>query len=721
MGPVVCDGCQKRTRDYETCEDCGYIACEDCQCHACTADQPCRRIGQCSCGSCNNELLRRQRPNDKIPWFGRELPPLRNPVGDSRFHHNLARGTCRCKYSNFGSSYMDMEGPRCYMGQKGGDPYVGPFKCAAQREMEGRILMGMGEELEQCAYAGCANGVSGETLRLKACSRCRSVKYCSPACQKAAWPAHKRECSEYIPPSKWHCAGQDARFYFEQHGHYPGAPAGEVVPAPPPPPADDDSPTSPPPSGTDVVVSGIASKPELNGRRATVQGFDAASGRCIVLFHGMEQAMKLKPSNLQAVQQAPPPPATSAAPRRPPSTPVTYYDGVPTNCPNAMLPLRECQLKPLALAGGVALPPLGRDRRALERSSAAMSGAALASGQQTAYAAWCAPEPAERRALAERALVEAGGECADAHVLLGEEVASTLEEALAHFDRGVNAGATFLADKDGLDWERQLSWPRVECRPYLRARFARGKALRGLGRTEAALADFRAVVHHTSVLDGPPDEPRGGDNLEGRSALQEALLELSGVDAMGWHRSAHLQEAEANLVAFAGGRGGDGDPCARKFFNEALVALRVLLGALSAEEREKVVSTATMDRRLELQEFIAQRLHYGVCMNEFVVPYLLQREPLPPLPPSTIVLTGKTEACAYAFAFAQHWEVTLAAAASMRVTNRVLENAEEQARVQPLLKKLRPEVLARSDEFYFTGDVAALTRGFASPGPVGIG
>ena len=34
--------------------------------------------------------------------------------------------------------------------------------------------------------------------------------------------------------------------------------------------------------------------------------------------------------------------------------------------------------------------------------------------------------------------------------------------------------------------------------------------------------------------------------------------------------------------------------------------------------------------------------------------------------------------------------------------------------MQPLLKKLRPEVLARTDDFYLTGNVAALTRGFAS-------
>lgn len=507
----------------------------------------------------------------------------------------------------------------CYMGQKGGPPYLGPFKCAAQREMEESALV-RGAVAAQCAHAGCAMPMREmEGAVLKACTRCRSVRYCSVACQKAAWAAHKPECGEYLPPPKWNYpAGKDLQSYFDRHGHYPGAPAGDVVPATPPaadPPA--------PPPGTAVVVTGIASRPELNGRRATVQSFDAASGRCAVLVDGMETPMKLKPINLQAAPRAPPPPQPRESTEqrrqqmRPPSAPVTYTDGVPMNCPNAMLPLRECQLKPLALAGGVGLPPLGQDRRALERSSAAMSGAPLAAGQQTAYLAWCASDPLERRALAQRALEEAAGECADAHVLLGEECASSLQDALFHFERGVNAGSVFLAERDGLDWERELSWPRVECRPYLRARFARGKALRALGRTEAALADFRAVVRHTSVVEGPRgDGPRGGDNLEARSALQEALLELSGAAPDGWHRNAFLREADANLVAFGGGRGGDGDPCARKFFNEGLVALRQLLGALEGGTEASRQTARAAEKRLELQQFVAQRLHYGACFNE---------------------------------------------------------------------------------------------------------
>ena len=45
--------------------------------------------------------------------------------------------------------------------------------------------------------ATCAHcGESGAGKKLKACSACKAVNYCSPACQKAAWKAgHKAECS----------------------------------------------------------------------------------------------------------------------------------------------------------------------------------------------------------------------------------------------------------------------------------------------------------------------------------------------------------------------------------------------------------------------------------------------------------------------------------------------------------------------------------------------
>mmetsp|Transcript_21906 Transcript_21906/g.65688 ORF Transcript_21906/g.65688 Transcript_21906/m.65688 type:complete len:168 (-) Transcript_21906:22-525(-) len=40
----------------------------------------------------------------------------------------------------------------------------------------------------------CANCVDLTVPPLKVCGRCRSVRYCSRACQKAAWKVHRERC-----------------------------------------------------------------------------------------------------------------------------------------------------------------------------------------------------------------------------------------------------------------------------------------------------------------------------------------------------------------------------------------------------------------------------------------------------------------------------------------------------------------------------------------------
>lgn len=58
---------------------------------------------------------------------------------------------------------------------------------------------------EQCHHCGAVGGAkkrgqpapgggAAPIILLKACSACRSVWYCSPECQRAAWPTHKAEC-----------------------------------------------------------------------------------------------------------------------------------------------------------------------------------------------------------------------------------------------------------------------------------------------------------------------------------------------------------------------------------------------------------------------------------------------------------------------------------------------------------------------------------------------
>ena len=173
----ICDGCQrskaecKRAGDGELkiCPDCQYAACEDCQCHGCTAGDRCAGVGECHCGSCKSELSRIRNPELHHRWMQRPLG-LRGikDVGDVRFHHNLARGTCRCPNTNFGGSYMDMPDYRklahrqpandCYKGAKGGEPYRGPRKSNAQIERE-RCLMDLSradeDEVRTCGHQKC--------------------------------------------------------------------------------------------------------------------------------------------------------------------------------------------------------------------------------------------------------------------------------------------------------------------------------------------------------------------------------------------------------------------------------------------------------------------------------------------------------------------------------------------------------------------------------------
>jgi hypothetical protein len=100
------------------------------------------------------------------------------------------RGPCRCLNSDMGSAYADMQGPAPYMGANGGARYVGPFKCAAQRQMEATLMMDRhtgGRCLTHCCEPSC--GALLLPAAAKLCTRCRSVIYCSAACQRAAWDA----------------------------------------------------------------------------------------------------------------------------------------------------------------------------------------------------------------------------------------------------------------------------------------------------------------------------------------------------------------------------------------------------------------------------------------------------------------------------------------------------------------------------------------------------
>lgn len=51
--------------------------------------------------------------------------------------------------------------------------------------------------------------VCGGNTKLKLCSRCRSVAYCSAACQKMDWDNHKRDCGQVASPAAFESKGAD--------------------------------------------------------------------------------------------------------------------------------------------------------------------------------------------------------------------------------------------------------------------------------------------------------------------------------------------------------------------------------------------------------------------------------------------------------------------------------------------------------------------------------
>ncbi|KAA1466978.1 hypothetical protein DENSPDRAFT_63519 [Dentipellis sp. KUC8613] len=45
----------------------------------------------------------------------------------------------------------------------------------------------------------CGKKDDGNQLKLKACSACRSARYCSAACQRSHWKTHKKTCKAFMP------------------------------------------------------------------------------------------------------------------------------------------------------------------------------------------------------------------------------------------------------------------------------------------------------------------------------------------------------------------------------------------------------------------------------------------------------------------------------------------------------------------------------------------
>ena len=140
----------------------------------------------------------------------------------------------------------------------------------------------------------------------------------------------------------------------------------------------------------------------------------------------------------------------------------------------------------------VALP----DPRAMEAFMSAISGReaddAMAETQQVMYDAWNQTSSRVRVALAHKALA-ISPLCADAYVLLAEEEAKSVDEALEYYRKGVEVAEQALGTKGFKEYAGHF-WGFLETRPYMRARAGLAATLYALGEVDAAISNYQDML-----------------------------------------------------------------------------------------------------------------------------------------------------------------------------------------------------------------------------------
>ncbi len=133
--------------------------------------------------------------------------------------------------------------------------------------------------------------------------------------------------------------------------------------------------------------------------------------------------------------------------------------------------------------------------------------------QEIMYDAWEAPTRQRAVALAKKALT-ISADCADAYVLLAQETAKTVEEAIDLYQKGVEAGERALGKKTFKE-DVGYFWGLLETRPYMRARAGLAQNLWEAGQRD------EAVEHYLDMLRLNPN-----DNQGVRDLLMSCLIEL---------------------------------------------------------------------------------------------------------------------------------------------------------------------------------------------------
>jgi tetratricopeptide (TPR) repeat protein len=135
------------------------------------------------------------------------------------------------------------------------------------------------------------------------------------------------------------------------------------------------------------------------------------------------------------------------------------------------------------------------DRRAMEKDMAApteRSSTKLEEAQDLMWDAWDTRDSKRRVEMARRAL-EISPDCADAYVMLAEETARSVDEAIRIYEKGVAAGERALGPKQ-FEEDAGHFWGILETRPYMRARSGLAQSLHEAGRLDEAIGHFEELL-----------------------------------------------------------------------------------------------------------------------------------------------------------------------------------------------------------------------------------
>ena len=188
---------------------------------------------------------------------------------------------------------------------------------------------------------------------------------------------------------------------------------------------------------------------------------------------------------------------------------------------------RNAKPKLSVIEGGGDMPSLP-DRRAMEGAMADFFGGGSRGpddeAQDLMYEAWETANQRKRLSLARQAL-KVSPNCADAYVMLAEEAASSLDEAISYYRQGTEAGERRLGAR-ALEEDVGHFWGILETRPYMRARAGLAQCLWQAGRHDDAIEHYREMLRLNP-----------GDNQGLRYTLLACLMELGRDDeALALHK-----------------------------------------------------------------------------------------------------------------------------------------------------------------------------------------